>query len=66
MSIKNIYGVLLTILGIGGLIYTVSLVVDSTSIGNVIALIIYTFFCLMFFTSGMNLMFTTKKELTKT
>jgi len=62
MNIKRIFGALLSILGIGGLIYTAVLFVNSTGERNVKALIIYGILGLLFFIAGIGLVKTTKDE----
>lgn len=63
MNIKRIFGALLTILGIGGLIYAAILFVNSTSEARDIkALLIYGIIGLIFFIAGISLVKTTKDE----
>ena len=62
MNIKRIFGALLSILGIGGLIYTAVLFVNSTGERNVKALIIYGILGLVFFIAGIGLVKTTEEE----
>jgi len=62
MNIKRIFGALLSILGIGGLIYTAVLFVNSSGERNVKALIMYGILGLIFFMSGIGLVRTTKDE----
>ncbi len=63
MNIKRIFGALLTILGIGGLIYAAILFVNSTSEARDIkALLIYGIIGLIFFIAGISLVRTTKDE----
>jgi uncharacterized membrane protein len=62
MNIKRIFGALLTILGIAGLVYTAVLFVNSTGEHNIRALIIYSILGLLFFISGIGLVRTTKDE----
>jgi len=62
MNIKRIFGALLSILGIGALIYTAVLFVNSTGERNVKALIIYGILGLIFFIAGIGLVRTTKDE----
>jgi uncharacterized membrane protein len=62
MNIKRIFGALLSILGIGGLIYTAVLSVNSTGERNIKALIIYGILGLIFFMAGMSLVKTTKDQ----
>jgi len=63
MNLKRIFGALLTLLGIGGLIYT-SIVFVNTSGGarDIRALIIYGVLGIIFFTAGISLVRTTKDE----
>jgi uncharacterized membrane protein len=63
MNIKRIFGALLTILGIAGLIYTAVLFVNTSGkTGDVKALIIYGVLGLLFFIAGISLVRTTKDE----
>jgi len=63
MNLKRIFGALLTLLGIGGLIYAAILFVNSSSgSGDTKALIIYGILGLLFFISGISLVRTTKDE----
>lgn len=63
MNLKRIFGALLTLLGIGGLIYT-AVVFTDTSGGtkDVKELIIYGILGIVFFISGINLVKATKDE----
>ncbi len=63
MNIKRIFGAILTILGIVGLIYTASVFL-GTSGGNrdVKILLIYGVLGLLFFITGISLVRTTKDE----
>ncbi len=63
MNIKRIFGAILTILGIVGLIYTASVFL-GTSGGNrdVKILLIYGILGLLFFITGISLVRTTKDE----
>jgi hypothetical protein len=63
MNLKRIFGALLTALGIGGLIYT-AVVFSSTSGGtrDIKKLVIYGVLGIVFFTSGISLVRTTKDE----
>ena len=63
MNIKRIFGALLTICGIGGLIYT-AVIFANTSGGNhdVKSLIIFGVLGLIFFVTGISLVKTTKDE----
>ncbi len=63
MNIKRIFGVILTLLGIGGLIYA-AMIFANTSGGNrdIKSLTIYGILGLIFFISGMGLVRTTKDE----
>jgi uncharacterized membrane protein len=63
MNIKRIFGALLTILGIAGLIYDAILFVNTSGgMHNTRALIIYTVLGLIFFVAGIGLIRTTKDE----
>lgn len=63
MNVKRIFGVLLTILGIGGLIYTAVVFANTRGGTNDMkALIIYGVLGLMFFIAGIGLVRTTKDE----
>ncbi|TMI62750.1 MAG: hypothetical protein E6H07_15185 [Bacteroidetes bacterium] len=63
MNIKRIFGALLTVLGIVGLIYAAVLFVNSrNSTGNTKGLIIYGVLGLIFFIAGIGLVKTTKDE----
>ncbi len=63
MNIKRIFGAILTILGIGGLIYT-AILFANTSGGtrDVKSLIIYGILGLVFFSAGIGLVRTIKDE----
>jgi len=63
MNLKRIFGAILTVLGIGGLIYT-AILFANTSGGarDVKSLIIYGILGLMFFSAGISLVRTTKDE----
>ena len=64
MNIKRIFGALLTVLGIAGLIYASVLFVNSTGSGvrDVKTLATYGALGLIFFVSGIGLVRTTKDE----
>lgn len=63
MNIKRIFGAILTILGIVGLIYTASLFLSTEgSNRDVKMLIIYGVLGLLFFVTGISLVRTTKDE----
>jgi hypothetical protein len=63
MNIKRIFGALLTLLGIGGLIYTaIEFVNHSGGERNVKMLIIFGILGLIFFSAGISLVRTTKDE----
>ena len=63
MNIKRIFGSILTLLGIAGLIYTAVLFVNTTgAVRDVKGLIIYGILGLLFFISGISLVRTTKDE----
>ncbi len=63
MNIKRIFGALLTVCGIGGLIYT-AIVFANTSGGNhdIKSLIIFGVLGAIFFITGISLIRTTKDE----
>ena len=63
MNLKRIFGGLLTVLGIGSLIYAAVLFVNnSTGTRDLKALVIYGILGLIFFTAGISLICTTKDE----
>jgi hypothetical protein len=63
MNLKRIFGALLTVLGIGGLIYTAILFVNTSGgTHNIKALIIYGILGIIFFIAGIGLVKTTKDE----
>ncbi len=63
MNIKRIFGAILTILGIGGLIYVAVLFVNTSGgTHDVKAVVIYSILGLIFFIAGINLVRTTKDE----
>ena len=63
MNMKRIFGGILTVLGIGGLIYAAVLFANSSnSAGNIKSLIIYSIIGLIFFIAGIGLIRTTKDE----
>jgi hypothetical protein len=64
MNIKRIFGAILTVLGIVGLIYTAVLFVNTGGGGvrDIKALITYGVLGLIFFISGISLVRTTKDE----
>ena len=63
MNVKRIFGSVLTVLGICGLIYTAFLFVNTSgATKDVKALIIYSILGLIFFISGIGLVRTTKDE----
>jgi len=63
MNIKRIFGAILTLLGIGGLIYA-AIVFTNTSGGtrDIKSLIIFGILGIVFFMSGIGLVRTTKDE----
>ena len=63
MNIKRIFGALLSVLGIGGLIYT-AMLFANTGGGNrdIRSIIIFGVLGLIFFASGISLVRTTKDE----
>lgn len=63
MNVKRIFGALLTILGIGGLIYAAVVFASTTGENRDIrSLIIFGILGLIFFISGISLVKTTKDE----
>ena len=63
MNLKRIFGAILTILGIGGLIYTAVLFVNSSNeTSNIKALLTFGTLGFVFFLSGIGLVRTTKDE----
>ena len=63
MNIKRIFGAVLTLLGIGSLIYAAQLFLSETnSERDVKALVIYGILGLLFFVSGISLVRNTKDE----
>jgi uncharacterized membrane protein len=63
MNIKRIFGALLTVLGIAGLIYGAVLFVNNArGVRDTRALIIYSIIGLIFFIAGIGLIKTTKDE----
>jgi uncharacterized membrane protein len=63
MNIKRIFGVLLTLLGIAGLIYTATIFMNTSGTNQEIkTLIIYGVLGLLFFITGIGLVRTTKDE----
>ena len=63
MNIKRVFGVLLTVCGIGGLIYTATIFsVTSGGVRDVKSIIIFGVLGLIFFVTGIGLVKTTKDE----
>lgn len=62
MNIKRIFGSVLTILGIVGLVYGAILFVNDNGTRDLRALIVYGILGLIFLTSGLSLVRTTKDE----
>ena len=63
MNLKRIFGALLTLLGIAGLIYAAVLFINSSgSTRDIKALVIYGILGLLFFIAGISLVRTTKDE----
>jgi hypothetical protein len=63
MNLKRIFGAILSLLGIGGLIYAAFLFVNTVGgMRDIKALIIYGILGLLFFVSGIGLVRTTKDE----
>lgn len=62
MNIKRLFGTILTVLGIIGLIYAAILFVNGAGGSNTKALITYGILGVIFFSSGIGLIRTTKDE----
>ena len=63
MNLKRIFGAILTILGIAGLIYCAFLFINTSGgTRDIKATIVYGVLGLIFFVSGINLVRTTKDE----
>jgi len=63
MNIKRIFGALLTVLGIGGLIYAAVLFINLSSGTHAIKeVVIFTILGLIFFVSGISLIQTLKED----
>ncbi len=63
MNVKRIFGVILTVLGIGGLIYTAVIFINTSGgTRDIRELIIYGILGLIFFIAGISLIRTTKDE----
>jgi hypothetical protein len=63
MNLKRIFGALLTLLGIGGLIYTAILFINTSGgTRDIKALLIFGILGIIFFASGIGLVRTTKDE----
>lgn len=63
MNVKRIFGVILTVLGIGGLIYTAAVFANTRGgTADMKALIIYGVLGLLFFITGIGLIRSTKDE----
>lgn len=62
MNLKRIFGAILTVLGIGALIYAAILYVSSQGNSDIKALVIYGMLGLLFFIAGISLVRTTKDE----
>jgi uncharacterized membrane protein len=63
MNLKRIFGAILTVLGIAGLIYAAVLFVNTSgATRDIKALVIYGILGLVFFASGISLVRTTKDE----
>ena len=63
MNIKRIFGALLTLLGISGLIYTAVVFANTTdTTRDIKSLMIYGILGLLFFIAGIGLVRTTKDE----
>jgi len=63
MNLKRIFGALLTVLGIAGLIYAAIIFVNNEEeMHSIKALVIYGILGLVFFVAGISLIRTTKDE----
>jgi uncharacterized membrane protein len=63
MNLKRIFGAVLTVLGIGGLIYTAVLFMNTSGANRDIrGMIIFGILGIIFFAAGMSLIRTTKDE----
>jgi uncharacterized membrane protein len=63
MNLKRIFGALLTVLGIVGLVYAAYLFVNTSSgTRNIKSLVTYGIIGILFFVSGIGLIKTTKDE----
>ena len=63
MNLKRIFGALLTILGIGGLIYAAVLFINNSGgTRDIKSLVIYGILGLIFFISGISLIRTTRDQ----
>lgn len=62
MNLKRIFGALLTVLGIGGLIYAAVMFTSNSESNDAKTLIIFGVLGLIFFISGISLVRTTKDE----
>jgi hypothetical protein len=60
MNLKRVFGAILTILGIGGLIYTGIGVINRN--GDITVLVVVGIISIMFFFTGISLVRTTKDE----
>lgn len=64
MNLKRIFGALLSLLGIGALIYVAVLFVNNSNTQtNIKALVVYGIIGLLFFGAGIGLIRTTKDEI---
>lgn len=62
MNLKRIFGAILTVLGIGALIYAAIIYVNSQGNSDFKTLVIYGMLGLLFFIAGISLVRTTKDE----
>lgn len=63
MNLKRIFGAILTVLGIGGLIYSAVLIINTSgSNRDIRSLMVFGVLGLAFFISGIGLIRTTKDE----
>jgi uncharacterized membrane protein len=62
MNVKRIFGIILTILGIGGLIYAATLFLNSSGTQQLKVLIVYGVLGSIFFFTGIGLIRTTEDD----
>lgn len=62
MNVKRVFGIILTILGIGGLIYAATLFLNSSGTQQLKVLIVYGVLGSIFFFTGISLIRTTEDD----